>query len=204
MQNEPKTDQDARARVDASSPSTSSSTEPQTEGQRALRLVPGSLSEIAEKLGTDKSTVGFWRSGQRTPKPAARERIQVVFGIAPEAWDRRPVGASNVTRAAPKPRGETSRESTLETTLWMIGELRSQLEEEDLPPSERRGLTDNMTKLLALRGRLEEKGELLESRIVLEHPTWKRIEGALVEALRPFPEAAEAVAAALGDLEGDA
>jgi hypothetical protein len=60
---------------------------------------------------------------------------------------------------------------------------------------------DNLGKMLALRARLEEKGELLEARIVREHPTYRRMVQAILDALRPFPAAAEAVALALAEIE---
>ncbi len=197
-ENQGETMHDARARDNGVAPLPAV----RTEGQRALRLVPGSLSAIAGAVGVDKGTISRWRSGEKLPNGPMRQRLHALYAIAPESWDRRPHGAEVERPKAPDAASdETAPASVLDETLALIRELKAQLEGGDLSPSERKGITDNLGKMLALRARLEEKGELMEARIVREHPRWRDIVRGLPDVLRPFPAAAEAVAAWLADLE---
>lgn len=199
LENKADSEQDARARGNAAAPLS----DVRTEGQRALRLVPGSLSVIAGAVGVDKGTISRWRSGEKLPNGPMRQRLQSLYAIAPEAWDRSPLGAEK-TPAAPaeRPAGASGeRLTTLEEVLDLVDGLKPLTRDSGLSASERKGAMDNLGKMLALRDKIEGKAELLESRIVREHPMWRRIERALVEALRPHPAAAEAVAARLAEME---
>lgn len=164
-----------------------------------MRLVPGSLSRIASAVGVDKGTISRWRSGEAIPSATMRARLHALYAVDPAAWERRPLGSE---APAPERRSDPADadKSTLEETLWLIRQIKDQLDDSGLSASERKGLTDNLTKLLALRGRLEEKAELMEARIVREHPRWNEIVRSLPDVLRPFPQAAEAVAAWLAEV----
>ncbi len=189
--------QDARARDNAAT----ALPECRTEGQRALRLVPGSLSTIAGAVGVDKGTISRWRSGDKLPNGPMRARLHALYAIAPDAWDRSPLGAGKPATSEPGAGAAgAERLSTLEETLAVIDQLKTQLTE-PLAPGERKGTLDNLGKMLALRARLEEKGELMEARIVREHPRWRDIMRGLPDVLRPWPAAAEAVASWLAEME---
>ena len=178
-----------------------------TEGQRRLRIVPYSLSVIAGAVGTDKGTVSCWRNGSKIPSPPLRARLHSTYGIEPVAWDRVPLGSELTHREAPSATVGTSASATrssLDETLDALEQVKDLLADPTIAANERKGLLDNLSKLLALRSRLEEKAELLESRIVREHPRWVEIRRGLPDILRPYPQAAEAVAAWLTDLEVDA
>lgn len=177
---------------------------PRTEGQRALQLVPGSLSVIAGTIGVDKGTVSRWRAGEKLPTPAARSKLHAAYAIEPSAWDRAPLGASKTAPAREAATSDVGTRSTLDETLDAIDQVKTLLSDATIAASERKGLLDNLSKLLALRSRLEEKAELLEARIVREHPRWIAIRRGLADVLRPHPQAAEAVASWLADLEVDA
>jgi len=172
-----------------------------TEGQRALRLVPGSLSAIAGAVGVDKGTVSRWRSGDKMPNGPMRLRLHALYAIAPESWDRRPHGTEQERPTRDADATGAGPASVLDETLALIQELKDQLGDSGLSPSERKGVTDNLGRMLALRAKLEDKAELMEARIVREHPRWRDIARGLVDVLRPWPAAAEAVAAWLGEME---
>ena len=192
---------DARARDNDVAPLQ----EPRTEGQRALRLVPGSLATIAGAVGVDKGTVSRWRSGEKLPTSAARSRLHATYAIEPSAWDRAPLGAARPAQAeSDSTRQSDAARSTLDETLDAIDQVKKLLGDVAIAASERKGLLDNLSKLLALRSRLEEKAELLEARIVREHPRWVEIRRGLPDVLRPYPDAAAAVVAWLADLEVEA
>ena len=86
---------------------------------------------------------------------------------------------------------------TLEIARQQLSEVLKALQNPELTESAQLKLRDTAAKLLTLRSRLERDRELLEDRIVREHPEWKRIKGVILKALKPYPEAAAAVAEAL-------
>ena len=132
---------------------------PRTEGQRALQLVPGSLSVIAGTIGVDKGTVSRWRAGEKLPTPAARSKLHAAYAIEPSAWDRAPLGASKTAPAREAATSDVGTRSTLDETLDAIDQVKTLLSDATIAASERKGLLDNLSKLLALRSRLEEKAE---------------------------------------------
>ena len=171
------------------------------EGQRAMRLVPGSLSSIASALGVDKGTVSRWRSGEKVPSPALRERIHAMHAIDPGAWDRRPGGQrsapSSATESGERPAtGLELCEAQLDRLHRLLGD--------DLAPSEQLKVEQLINAAVKTKEGIEARAELLEARIVREHPVWRRIVAGLAEVLRPHPDAAEAVASFLADIEADA
>ncbi len=201
-----------RARVGSFTSPGSAVNDPRTEGQRRLLEVPDSLSVIAAAVGVGKTVVSYWRSGEKLPGPGPRARLREAYGIEPADWERVPgarpaparaasssSSASSAGPAAP-PAGKPTTIAEVDEQLRMLRELQ---EEPGLVPSERVRLADSMGKLLAIKARLERDAELLEDRIVREHPFYGRLEATILAALRPFPDAARAVADALGELEGD-
>ena len=173
---------------------------PRTEGQRALQLVPGSLSTIAGTIGVDKGTVSRWRNGEKLPTSAARSKLHAAYAIEPSAWDRAPLGAvAPKVPARSEAAADVAARSTLDETLDAIDQVKTLLGDGSIAASERKGLLDNLSKLLALRSRLEEKAELLEARIVREHPRWVAIRRGLPDVLRHYPQFAEAVVTCLAD-----
>lgn len=186
---------DARARDNVAS----SLSPPRTEGQRALRLQPGSLSSIAAKIGVDKGTVSRWRSGEKIPDSARRARLHSLFGIAPEAWDRGPLGAEPTPVAMSAI--ETDRPSTSrEITEARLNRLHKALELNPSLPDyiKIESQIGDAAKELRM---IESAAEMMEARIVREHPRWREIVRGLPDVLRPYPQAAEAVAAFLAGFE---
>jgi transcriptional regulator with XRE-family HTH domain len=187
--------------------STSSTSDP-TEGARCLRELPGSLAELAEQVGCSRQTIANWRTGSKVPDAQSRALIHAVWGIPPEAWGvaphtqlaRVPGGSRGNGGASDPPSGPPP--STLAGCLELLALLRADRQREGLLPADRLRAADTEARILALRHRLEREQELLEARIVLEHPRWHMIERAVAKALAPYPEAREAVKAALVALEG--
>jgi hypothetical protein len=91
--------------------------------------------------------------------------------------------------------------STLEDVESLIAVARTSLSNESLVSSERVKLTDSLTRLLSLKHKLERDRDALEDTIVRRHPLWQRIRTILVETLVGFPDAAQAVAAKLDELD---
>lgn len=90
----------------------------------------------------------------------------------------------------------------MEDCLALLEVIREDRKRNGLHPAERVKLADTEARILALRHRLEKEQELLEDRIVREHPMWHRLKRTLVKVLAQHPAAAHAVAAALAEVEG--
>ena len=57
------------------------------QGMKALVERPESLRELARLTGASRSSLARWRSGACTPSERERERLRLVLGIHPIAWD---------------------------------------------------------------------------------------------------------------------
>lgn len=172
-----------------------------TEGQRLLCEVEATGPEIAERLATTKQTISHWRTGRSVPSPAQRAALQLAYGIPASAWDCVPAGDDDEDEEAPPARPKRStKATTLEEVNAQIDQLLALQDEPGLVPSAKLKIADSMGKLLAIKARLERDAQLLEDRVVREHPRWRTIRAAILGALRPHPEALAAVHAALLEL----
>lgn len=181
------------------------STAASTEGQRLLLAVPDSLSVVAGKVGCSKALAGYWRQGAKVPSPTMRAKLEAAYGIAPAAWELAPGAAPPEPATAAgdeeEPELEAVGTDTLALTNAQLAEIRRALRNKGLSEAARSKKEDTYAKLLALKARLEREQELVEDRIVREHPMWRRIRERIVEAVRPYPDAAKAIVSALEELE---
>jgi hypothetical protein len=76
-----------------------------------------------------------------------------------------------------------------------------QVDNRALSESERLKAEQLLNAAIKTRRDIETRNEMLESRIVVEHPKWRTILRGAPEVLRPFPAAAEAFAAFLAEVE---
>lgn len=208
----------APATAGAASPPSSHASPPQTEGQRLLRQLDHTGGEVGARVGATRQTVHCWRSGTKMPARQMRETLECEFGIPAAAWERAPVdrpARPSTTRQARKdyayiapalnpPSPSTTaraqhreRPSTLDEVTQLLEELDEDASADGIMPSELARIRDTKTKALALKARIEAADALFEAQAILKHPSWRRIRGAMLDALRPFPDAARAVAEAL-------
>jgi len=175
-----------------------------TEGQRRLIAAPGSLAAVALAIGCSKAQAGYWRAGQKIPSPPSRAKLLAVYGIPPSAWDIAPGAAIPLESDAEVEEIEADDADpgdTLAQTDAAIASVRRALHRSGLTDAARSKKEDTHAKLLALKARLERDRELVEDRVVRDHPAWLRIKNAICAALEPWPDAAQAVAEALRELE---
>lgn len=192
-------------------------------GGIALARLNKTNVEIASALGRSKPTVGRWISGERKPDEEDRKRIHEAFGIEPEAWDRSPKKAAPSAPVSPDPTpapaaplapsppfDPSNPEALFGSVLAMASRLQDQIDHElrDLEadrekgtatPAERTRRIREMTS--AVKTLAEVTGQLDLGRAILKLPIWKRIEAEIFEGLRPFPDAAAALAARLEGLD---
>lgn len=186
---------------------------PRTEGERQLRALPGSLADLAAKLGVKRQSVHSWKRGDKIPGPDGRVAIEAAFGIPVAAWSAAPGTrlADPAPRAGPAaapapalsataglPAAVTR--STLEDCLITIAAIRKAAEVAKMPGEIAR-LRDAETKALALRARLEREQELVEDRIVREHPAWRRLRAVFLKFVERHPESAREFAEELARAE---
>lgn len=183
-----------------------------SEGQRLLLEVPATSADIARGAAVTKWAACEWRRGTKSPGPVARAALWHAYGIPAHAWARVPMG----TNAAPEPTNghaladdelteqaaaTTSSPSSLHDTDALIAKLRRAASVKDLLPADIMKLADSEAKLLSLRHRMQRDQELLEDKIIREHPSWQRIRRTLAEVLAKHPLAAAEVAEALQRLD---
>jgi hypothetical protein len=166
-----------------------------TEGQRLLLEVDGSESELAKQLGCGAAIIGHWKRGRRVPGGPARHKMSLLFSIPQRAWDVAPGKVAAPSKPAATEKGRD--DDILDITKTQIFEILESLDDDTLTKEVRARTRTDLTKLLALRARIEKDRELGEDRMVREHPEWARVKAAILKALKPFPEAAAAVAKVL-------
>jgi len=172
-----------------------------TEGRRLLRELEGSNAGIAEKLGCSKALVGHWRLGTRLPSDAHKEKMELLFGIPRRSWDVKPNAKLHTstpsTVVLTRATSEEGGDDTMRITTGQINTILMTLKGDELTDSAAAKMRDTLQKLLALRARMERDRDLLEDKVVREHPEWVRIKAVIVAALKPYPEAAKAIAEVL-------
>lgn len=149
----------------------------ETEGRRLLGEVAASDDEIAESVGVSRRLVSYWRKGSKRPGGANRAKLREVYGIPQRAWGARAgadLGAAE--KEAKARRAIPARSlSSLDHAEELLEEARRARLDPDLIASERGRLVTEEGRLLALKARLERERELVEDRIVREHPAWLRM-----------------------------
>jgi transcriptional regulator with XRE-family HTH domain len=168
-----------------------------TEGQRRLLQIIETEQNLAREIGCNPSAIGHWKRGRRTPNENQRHKIELLFGIPRRAWDIEPGAAIPSVESTP---GKILDDlDTLEITKQQITAIREELESKSLTDAARAKLRDTLAKLLPLRARIERDQEMLEDRVVREHPAWLKLQQAILGALEKHPEALQDVLEALGE-----
>jgi hypothetical protein len=162
-----------------------------SEGQRLLLALDKSLGEIAAAVRCNRTSVLDWRNGNKTPVPEMRARLFAAYAIPTAAWDCVPTTPEPERSSLPPADGAPP--TTLEDCLALLALLRKARGQKGLRPGDAARLAGTEVRILALRANLEQKAELLEDRIVREHPRWRALKGAILKALAPHPAASKAV-----------
>ncbi|MCP3886471.1 MAG: hypothetical protein GY700_13575 [Propionibacteriaceae bacterium] len=174
-----------------------------TEGRRLLKEVEEVDQAIADKMELGKAIVGHWRNGRRLPSEINRHKLELLYGIPPRSWDVSPgtdltdgeIPPTNtriVNSINARTRGDDN--DALVMAMEQIDEIKIDLGNVNLTDAAKAKLRDTLTKLIALKVRIERDRDLLEDRVVREHPEWLKLKSRILEALKPHPEVAKAVA----------
>lgn len=178
----------------------------QARSRGAFELAKTGLNqdEIADRVGMPRQQIGYYLAGKRTPQNGNREKFESAFGIAPDLWEE-PLQRPPRDYTQPLPRLERVDSASIQNAASdlkreldrMLDELRS---DPGLTLHVRGKIIALASQTLANLGRLTgESLELSESK-VLKLPHLRRIQDALREAIKPWPEAARAIGKALEKL----
>lgn len=163
-----------------------------------------SFAEIARRIGKTEATVRHHSTGRRAPDEPVRHAYASEYGLEAELWTRTAVSSTPKVAAkktartpAPKSKAAAARNLTaLEETRANIGKIDAAIKaaefDEATSPGQLAQLFNsktNATRMLAqLTGALD-----VSDAVLVASPAWQRIAGEIVEALKPHPDAAEAV-----------
>lgn len=173
-----------------------------SEGQRQLVELGGSLSDIADVVGCTRQAVHQWRLGDLTPSTVMRGKLFAAFGIPAVAWGRQPGDDLNEP-AQPPPAAPPAPEGPLDAAAEcqaLHASIRSARSRGGLTTAELIRLTDSETRLLTLRHRMEREAEMLEDRIIREHPKWALVKTTLMRAVAVCPSCTKRLLAELSRL----
>jgi transcriptional regulator with XRE-family HTH domain len=160
-----------------------------TEGQRLLRAVPGSLADIASRIGCgSRQSVAAWKNGSYVPDDKYRQLLAIHFGIPYTSWS--PIGTDDTEEDD----GSASAQGDYEE---LLRGLRRQLRRGGLTPKEQLQFTEAIESIAWKKDRTDRDRELQEDRIIREHEKWKVLKAAIIRALVAHPAAARDVEAVL-------
>lgn len=164
--------------------------------------------KAAAILGVSPTAVLMWKNGQAKPDAAHREVVERVTGIPRAQWD----AADGLVTPAGLPPPEPTLVSAVEpeageelsakekARAHMVNLERRVRDAGNMGVRERALLDAAYSKAIAVFGRMSGELELTTAQI-LRSPAWGKICNTLVGAVEEWPQAAEAIAAALEALE---
>lgn len=198
----------------------------QNEGQRLLVLSGKSQAAIAQLCGVTAPAVVRWRKGTGLPRPEQRATLFELLEIPIDAWlkppnsvpdaivynasgdtsgtatagdrpDRKPYNGNPDDDIPPYPDPPEEDASTLDHMKHLLACIRHDEEHRKLTSSSISKLRADKQRALTMIAKLEALAEMQEDRFVTQHPKWKRLRDVMLRALKPYPEAARAVANAI-------
>lgn len=178
-----------------------------TEGSKLLAATGLDHAAIAAALGVSRAAVTQWLSGDKRPAHGRRAAIEQLYGVPPAAWD------AELSEPVLGPAQAKTDPCACSTGFHAEARLRDQLERLDairtaaaddatMPPQARLRLEATTTRCIELLAKLTGEGQEVSEARILRLPAWRRIQDAIIAALRPYPDAAVAVAKALKELGG--
>ncbi len=165
----------------------------------ALKLTGG---EVAERIGVPRQMVHAWRTGQKVPSPEMRAALEREVSIPSAAWERAPVDRPAPTQAlAARAASGPAREgmTTHEDVTRLLEDLARDAATDGILLSDLVRIRGERVKALSLKARIE-RDLALQEEAILGGPVWIGMRERIVAALRPFPDAARAVAEALREM----
>ena len=151
---------------------------------------------IAERIGCDRTLVVRWKSGERVPTEAQRLRLEEAYGIARGEWEQ-PVSKAPATTEA----REVANTMALTPSDEVVANARV-LQQKAMElcdevkggtPEERVSILEKSARVVAITGKILGEDSRVSKAKILRSPEWGEIQNAIFEALKPYPDAFEAV-----------
>jgi transcriptional regulator with XRE-family HTH domain len=171
-----------------------------SKGSKEFSALGSTGVDLAKQLGCAVATVSRWKTGEATPEKGYRLKIYKLGGPEPDAWDVLETDAKpsrrkkRTTKATPTTVAE-------EADLWLhaVQDLRDELPKLVKDIAGRARLMREAAGTLNVLGRLTGIGLTVSARQILDSPNFRIIEGKIIAALEPWPDALRAVAEAIDD-----
>jgi transcriptional regulator with XRE-family HTH domain len=172
---------------------------------------------IARKVGVDESAVRKWSAGKAKPTKEKRAALRKHYGLSLAVWSAKKKSAiahpELAAPSAPVAKAEPMTANADEPldaateaaeTVRRLMALRDELEHDSgATPKEKAAVAAQLTSATRLLGKFTGATDVTPSQ-VLRSPSWRELVVIVVNAVRPFPGACDAVAKALRDYEGAA
>ena len=171
-----------------------------SKGSKEFSALGTTGTDLAKQLGCAVATVSRWKNGEATPDKPYRLKIYKLFGIEPDAWDELD-SPSKPTRKKKRTTKATPATVAAEADHWLhaVQDLRDELPKLAKDIAGRARLMREAAGTLSVLGRLTGIGLTVSARQILDSPNFRIIEGKIIQALEPWPDALRAVAAAIDD-----
>ena len=151
---------------------------------------------IAERIGCDRTLVVRWKSGERVPTEAQRLRLEEAYGIAREEWEQHPSQAPARTeaRAVASATITTPGDEVIANARVLQQKAMELCDEVNGgTPEERVSILEKSARVVAIAGKILGEDSRVSKAKILRSPEWGEIQTAIFEALKPYPDAFEAV-----------
>jgi transcriptional regulator with XRE-family HTH domain len=184
--------------------------------------------ELAARIGVSEAALRHIARGRRTPREQLRTDLAKAYGLPLDGWEPIPPAAASPNTAAAAPgrpqdasagarrawvppnapapvQGAARERPLLERYRDLAAHLEAQLAtaraDKSTATRDVAALGQALARTLAHIGRITGEHEITEA-MVLKHPAFARALAVLREAVRPYPDAARAVAAAFQKMTG--
>ena len=151
---------------------------------------------VAERVGCDRTLVVRWKSGERIPTEAQRLRLFEAYGIDREEWEQQAARAPAATDAravastivlTPSDEVVANARVLQEKAMKLCDEVSGGT------PEERVSILEKSARVVAIAGKILGEDSRVSKAKILRSPEWGEIQTAIFEALKPYPDAFEAV-----------
>lgn len=163
------------------------------------------MRETARRLGVTEGTVRHWLEGRRVPRAKACATIREKLGARPSKPVEKSDTAPLLHLSRPTDEGAkgevTDHDDPRANAVATLHKLRVLLDE--VPPERAHNVANAITASSRLLAKLTGQIDVSET-MLLRSMGWARIKTALVEAVRPYPDATRALAEAIEKLSATA
>jgi hypothetical protein len=147
--------------------------------------------EVARRLGADHKAVGSWLAGKTSPGPKAREAIRALAVARETTRAAEPPAKADGDPPTDTDDPRENARATLKRLRFFLDRAESSREAAPLANA----ITASSRLLAQLTGEID-----ISEVMLLRSLGWARIKAAMIESVRPYPDALKALADAIENL----